>query len=76
MRPAGTAGMGPVGTNCAPRMTKAEEDAQKIRQLEEALKRCREDLQEYLTAEKVMIAAGKVSQATVEQAHEIVRNIK
>jgi hypothetical protein len=57
-------------------MTKAETDAQKIRQLEEALKRCREDLHEFITAEKVMIAAGKVSEATVRQVHEIVQNIK
>ena len=57
-------------------MTKAETDAQKIRQLEEALKRAREDLQEFITAEKVMIAAGKISEATVRQAHEIVQNLK
>lgn len=57
-------------------MTHAEADAQKIRQLEEALKRAREDLQEYITAEKVMIAAGKVSEATVRSAHEIVSNLK
>lgn len=57
-------------------MTKAEADAQKIRQLEEALKRAREDLQEYITTEKVMIAAGKVSEATVRSAHEIVSNLK
>lgn len=63
-------------TDCLPSMTKAEADAQQILQLQENLKRCREDLTEYITAEKVMIAAGKVSQATVEQAHEIVRNIK
>lgn len=57
-------------------MTKAEADAQKIRQLEESLKRCRDDLQEYMLAEKVMIAAGKISEATVRQAHELVQNLK
>lgn len=57
-------------------MTKAEDDAQKIRRLEVALKQARDDLQEYITAEKVMIAAGKVSEATVAQAHELVRNLK
>lgn len=57
-------------------MTKAEEDASKIRQLESGLKQCRDDLQEYILAERVMIAAGKVGQATVEQAHELVRNLK
>lgn len=64
-----------MNANVLPSMTKAEADAQKIRQLEEALKRCREDLQEYITAEKVMVAAGKVSEATVRQAHEIVQNL-
>lgn len=57
-------------------MTRAETDAQQIRQLKENLKRAREDLQEYITAEKVMIAAGKVSEATVRSAHEIVSNLK
>jgi hypothetical protein len=57
-------------------MTRAETDAQQIRQLQENLKRVREDLQEYITAEKVMIAAGKVSEATVRSAHEIVSNLK
>ena len=57
-------------------MTRAEADAQQIRQLQENLKRVREDLQEYITAEKVMIAAGKVSEATVRSAHEIVSNLK
>lgn len=57
-------------------MTKAEGDAQKIRQLEAALKRARDDLDEYILAEKVMVAAGKISEATVRQAHEIVQNIK
>ena len=57
-------------------LTKAESDGQKIRQLEEALKQARENLQEWITAEKVMIAAGKVSEATVRSAHEIVSNLK
>lgn len=56
-------------------MTKAESDAQKIRQLEEALKRAREEVNEYILAERVMIAAGKVSEATARQAHEIVQNL-
>lgn len=57
-------------------MTKAEEDTQKIRRLEATLKNQGEQLHEYVLAEKVMIAAGKVSEATVRQAHEIVQNIK
>lgn len=56
-------------------MTKAESDAQKIRQLEEALKRARDELHEYMLAERVMIAAGKVTEATARQAHEIVQNL-
>ena len=56
-------------------LTRAEQDAQTIRQRDEQIKRLEADLREYLLAEKVMIAAGKVSEATVRQAHEIVQNI-
>jgi hypothetical protein len=59
-----------------PPMTKAEEDDQKIRRLEATLKSQGEQLQEYMFVEKVMIAAGKVSEATVRQAHELVQNLK
>lgn len=48
-------------------------DADRIQKLELQLKQARDDLQEYITAEKVMIAAGKVSEDTVRQAHEISR---
>ncbi len=51
-------------------------EVDRIRQLEVQLKQARDDLQEYITVEKVMIAAGKVGEATVEQAHQLVRNLK
>lgn len=51
-------------------------EADRIRQLEVQLKQANGDLLEYITAEKVLVAAGKVSEATVQQAHEIVRNLK
>lgn len=40
------------------------------------LKRLTEELMEYINVEKVLIAAGKVSEATVRQAHELVQNLK
>ena len=57
------------------KMTKAEDDAQKIRQLEEQIKRRDTELREYIRAEEVMIAAGIVSKQKVEQAHDIVRGL-
>jgi hypothetical protein len=56
-------------------VTKAESDAQKIRQLEEQLKRRDAELLEYIRAEEVLIAAGAVSKQKVEQAHDIVRGL-
>lgn len=67
MRPADTENFGPVGTNSSQGKPSTPQDE---------IRRLRDELQEYITAEKVMIAAGKVSQATVEQAHELVRNLK
>jgi hypothetical protein len=57
------------------KMAKAETDAQRIRQLEEALKRARKDLDEYLATEEVLVASGLVSKSKVEQAHELVRKV-
>jgi hypothetical protein len=54
----------------------AEAGPRTVPQLEEMLKRREAELMEYIYAEKVMIAAGKVSEATVRQAHELVQNIK
>ena len=48
-------------------------ETDRLQKLELQLKQARQDLQEYITAEKVMIAAGKVSEDTVRQAHEISR---
>lgn len=53
-------------------LTRAEKDAQTIRQRDEQIKRLTADLDEYRKAEEVMIAAGLISKHKVEQAHEIV----
>lgn len=55
-------------------MTTAEVYEQKIRQLEEMLKRREAELLEYVRAEKVMIAAGKVCEDAVRQAHDFAKN--
>jgi ParB-like chromosome segregation protein Spo0J len=47
----------------------------RIRQLEENLKRRDTELTEYVRAEKVLVAAGHVTQAKIDQAHEIVRGL-
>jgi hypothetical protein len=54
-------------------LTRAEQDAQTIRQRDEQIKRLQADLREYIDAEAVMIAAGLIAKAKVDQAHEIVR---
>ena len=56
-------------------MTKAEADAQTIRQRDEQIKRLQSELQEYFRAEQVMIAAGIVTKTKVDQAHDIVRGL-
>jgi hypothetical protein len=56
-------------------MTKAETDAQTIRQRDEQIKRLTREVREYIRAEQVMIAAGIVSKEKVDQAHEIVRGL-
>lgn len=55
-------------------MTKAELDAQTIRQRDEQIKRLHAEVMEYIKVEKVMVAAGAVSKEKIEQAHEIVRS--
>jgi hypothetical protein len=57
----------------AQEMTKAEQDAQNIRQRDEQIKRLQKELHEYIKAEDVLIAAGLIAKAKVEQAHDIVR---
>jgi hypothetical protein len=54
-------------------LTRAEQDAQTIRQRDEQIKRLQADLREYIDAEAVMIAAGLIAKSKVDQAHEIVR---
>lgn len=54
-------------------MSKAESDAQKIHQLEVRVKHLEAEVLEYVRAEAVLIAARKVNEDTVKQAHEIVR---
>jgi iron-sulfur cluster repair protein YtfE (RIC family) len=56
-------------------MSKADKDAQFIKQLQEQIKRLHTELQEHIRAEEVMIAAGIVSKHKVEQAHDIVRGL-
>lgn len=55
-------------------MTKAEADAQRIRQLEENLKRAHDEILEYVCVEQVLMAARKINEETFRQAHELVRN--
>jgi hypothetical protein len=57
-------------------MTKAETDTQKIRQLEESLKRVRDDLDEYMKVQKVLVLVCGISQEVLEHAHDLVRNAK
>ena len=54
-------------------LTRAERDAQKIRQLEGQIKGLQINIREYVNAERVLIAAGIVSQEKIDQAHDIVR---
>ena len=51
-------------------------DEKKIKQLEEQIKRQQNELTEYYRTEKVIIAAGLLSEEKFEQAHEIVRSFQ
>lgn len=55
------------------KMTKAETDAKKIRDLEDSVNRLRAEVLEFIRAEEVLIAAGLLTKVKVEQAHDIVR---
>ena len=57
-------------------LTKAEQDAQTIRQRDEQIKRMHGELLEFIQVEKVIVAAGKISEATIRQAHKLVQNLK
>jgi hypothetical protein len=63
-------------TDCAPRMTKAEEDAQKIRLLETQVRRLQGDLAVYMQVEEVLVAARLVSKSKIEEAHSIVDHLR
>lgn len=57
-------------------MTRSEELAKQIRDKDDHIKRLQTEVREYIRAEEVMIAAGLISKEKVEQAHEIVRDLK
>lgn len=54
-------------------MTKAESDAQRIRQLEVRVKHLEAEILEYIRAEAVLVAARKIDEDTIKQAHDLVR---
>lgn len=49
--------------------------ASRLHQLEENLKRREAELLEYVRAEKVLVAAGHVTQTKIDQAHDLVRGL-
>ena len=52
------------------------EPTEEERKLSEQIERLRKELHEYIHAEEVLIAAGLIAKEKVEQAHDIVRNLK
>lgn len=54
----------------------ADQQAERIKDLEEQCKRQQRELLEYIRAEQVMIAAGIVTEQKAKQAHDIVRDLK
>ena len=46
----------------------------RIKELQGVVQHLSKEVQEYIKVEKVMIAAGLVTEAKVEQAHDIVRS--
>jgi len=52
------------------------ESTENERKQAEQIERLRAELDEYIRAEEVMVAAGLVSKDKVDQAHDIVRNFK
>ncbi len=52
-----------------------KDDEKKLVEARERIARLEKELREYIRAEEVMIAAGVVSKAKVEQAHDIVRDL-
>lgn len=56
-------------------LSEGKSDAEQIKSLQDRLSMCRKDLQEYIMAEKVMIAAGRITEDAVNKAHDIVRGL-
>jgi hypothetical protein len=55
--------------------TNVEFDYEKrIKELEDQVNRLSKEVRKYIHAERVMVAAGLVSEDKVKQAHEIVQN--
>jgi hypothetical protein len=55
-------------------MTRSEELSKQLRDRDEHIKRLTAEVREYINAEKVLIAAGLVSEEKVKQAHDIVQS--
>ena len=55
-------------------LTKAEQDAQTIRQRDEQIKRLQAELDEYIKVEKIMIAARLINEQKFLEAHDLVRS--
>lgn len=50
-------------------------DAEQIRHLSEYVERLKREVMEYVRAEKVLIAAGYITEEKVREAHELVRDL-
>ena len=62
-------------SNLVENMTRAEKDAQTIRQRDEQIQRLQKELQEYIRVQEVLIAARVVGEERFRQAHELVQTI-
>jgi pyruvate/2-oxoacid:ferredoxin oxidoreductase alpha subunit len=58
------------------RGTKVKDEDKKLAAAHERIERLERELHEYIRAEEVLIAAGVVTKAKVEQAHDIVRELR
>jgi pyruvate/2-oxoacid:ferredoxin oxidoreductase alpha subunit len=53
-----------------------KDEDKKLAAAHERIERLERELHEYIRAEEVLIAAGVVTKAKVEQAHDIVRELR
>jgi pyruvate/2-oxoacid:ferredoxin oxidoreductase alpha subunit len=53
-----------------------KDEDKKLAAAHERIERLERELYEYIRAEEVLIAAGVVTKAKVEQAHDIVRELR